>query len=260
MSHTQSTELTATHTHTHRRTHRVIHFYPFTLSTLTASSFLIRSTTRSSLSSSCSPTRYAYYCQLLSILFPLLSTMSSRLAASLYSTLCLLLLSLSPSLFQLSGASSPSTFDYDSHSQPQSLIDYINGDSSITWNATINPIFYERPYSFVQSLCGTQGLTHPTEANSSYVGERLVNVAVRRYEGKEADEEVPVEYDARKAKGATCPSLWDVRNQGNCGSCCKTTTTHTCAPCYLCILEHTSHVTLPVLYVASQGRSVLRRL
>ena len=167
--------------------------------------------------------------------------MSSHVSTSLHAycpcLLLLLLLSLSPFLLHSSVASSR-TFDFDSHSQPQPLIDFINSDGSILWNATINPLFYERPYSFVQSLCGTLGLTHPASPNSSYLaypaksdvprpfGDRSVGVPVKRYEVN-VDDDVPVEYDARQARGAMCPSLWDVRNQGNCGSCCETTTAYT---------------------------------
>ena len=161
--------------------------------------------------------------------------MLSHLSSSIHAVLCLVLLSVSPCLLRVSGYTS--TFDFDSHSQPQQLIDYINSHDDISWNATINPLFYERPYSFVQSLCGTLGLTHPTAPNASYltsasesevaggVGGRLGGVPVKRYEGVEADVDVPLQYDARTAKGDMCPSLWDVRNQGNCGSCCQTTDT-----------------------------------
>ena len=160
--------------------------------------------------------------------------MSSNLSQSLYSALCLLVLALLPSAHHASTGPASSSFDLDfdfdfdfgGHSQPQSLIDAINGDDSILWNATTNPIFYERPYSFVQSLCGTRGLSHRTSPDASFLAAGLsVSVPVKRYEGEEARREVPREYDARQAKGDMCPSLWDVRNQGNCGSCCQTATT-----------------------------------
>ena len=119
-------------------------------------------------------------------------------------------------LFSLS-LSSVSAFDPSSNALPESLISVINGDSSILWNASLSPVFYNRDLGFVQRLCGVQGLRHPPNASASFLATSLPSSPLPAHLVK--DDPLPVSFDARQRWGAECPSLYDVRNQGNCGSC-----------------------------------------
>ena len=157
-----------------------------------------------------------------------MSSLTTPSSSSLFLPLVLLLsllLSPSPTL----------SLDLSSNALPDDVIAFINADSAILWNASLNPTFYNRDLAYVQSLCGVQGLHHPppspipspSSPNTSttqppppslLASGLSSTLPARRYDDVR-DEDIPASFDSRERWGSVCPSLRDVRNQGNCGSC-----------------------------------------
>jgi len=102
-------------------------------------------------------------------------------------------------LFALSLAASPleSTPAVSHH-----LIDRINNDQTVQWTAGVNTRFEGMNLAQVKKQCG---VLH------SDVKAPVIQDAVAQA--------IPASFDARDQWGAKCPSLYDIRDQGSCGSC-----------------------------------------
>jgi len=86
------------------------------------------------------------------------------------------------------------------------MIDGINSDNGATWVAGRNPRFEGATMADVKKLLGTLQTTDSSE--------------VLPYMAPEKNVELPAEFDWRTdARAAKCPSLKEVRDQANCGSC-----------------------------------------
>jgi len=82
------------------------------------------------------------------------------------------------------------------------LIDRINNDPTVTWTAGINSRFEGMNLAQAKKQCGV-----------------LKSDIVAPVIKKTIAEAIPASFDARDQWGAKCPSLYDVRDQGSCGSC-----------------------------------------
>ncbi|KAI0207678.1 Cathepsin B [Lamellibrachia satsuma] len=86
----------------------------------------------------------------------------------------------------------------------QDMADYINNHAKTTWKAGSN--FEGVPLRYVRGLCGVD-LETSIEASK----------ILPRVEASE-DAVVPESFDARVA-WPKCPTVGEIRDQGNCGSC-----------------------------------------
>jgi cathepsin B len=103
-------------------------------------------------------------------------------------------------------------FAYDS-SLPainHDLISAINNDPSSTWKAGVNVKFLNRTLAYAAHLCGVL-------PEAEYV--LKTNVDELEAFPQEVIDALPTDFDARKEWGTTCPSVGEVRDQANCGSC-----------------------------------------
>lgn len=89
-----------------------------------------------------------------------------------------------------------------------SMVEEINA-ANAGWTAEISPRFEGRQIEHVQRLCGA--IVDP---------EVVVPLPVKAdHEFVTATEDLPAEFDARTQWGSKCPSIMDVRDQADCGSC-----------------------------------------
>ncbi|KAK2181487.1 hypothetical protein NP493_396g02012 [Ridgeia piscesae] len=84
----------------------------------------------------------------------------------------------------------------------QEMVDYINFEAKTTWKAGHN--FKGVPVSHIKRLCGV--LKDPKGPTLEPI-EHVVNL-----------DAIPDEFDSRK-KWSNCPTIREIRDQGNCGSC-----------------------------------------
>jgi len=82
------------------------------------------------------------------------------------------------------------------------IIDYVNNKVNTTWKA--GPAFQGMSIHYVKGLCGV--IKDPNE--------RKLKEFVHEVESLQ----IPESFDSRK-KWSSCPSLEELRDQGNCGSC-----------------------------------------
>jgi len=90
------------------------------------------------------------------------------------------------------------------------LISTINSDHTATWKAGVNVKFINRTLAYAAHLCGVLAdsesvlkSTHTIQA--SYPADVIAAV--------------PTDFDSRTEWGKICPSVAEVRDQANCGSC-----------------------------------------
>ncbi|KAI0229188.1 Cathepsin B [Lamellibrachia satsuma] len=101
----------------------------------------------------------------------------------------------------LANAASVKSFpDYEALSQE--MVDYINFEAKTTWKAGHN--FKGVPVSHIKKLCGA--LKNPNGPILETI-EHEVNL-----------DAIPKEFDSRK-QWPNCPTIREIRDQGNCGSC-----------------------------------------
>jgi len=86
------------------------------------------------------------------------------------------------------------------------LIKSVNADASLNWQAGRNPRFEGATLADVKALCGTKS---NTDKKSFLPYKPLAKVA-----------DLPTEFDWRTdPRAASCPSIKEIRDQANCGSC-----------------------------------------
>ena len=87
------------------------------------------------------------------------------------------------------------------------IIEAVNGANLRTWTAGRNTRFEGLTVADAKRLCGVRRDVFPAQ-----------KLPIKTFAEWQLDD-LPVEFDARTEWGQTCPSLLDVRDQGNCGSC-----------------------------------------
>jgi len=93
----------------------------------------------------------------------------------------------------------------DDHLLRQKIIAQVNSNPASTWHAGVNPRFDGASYDYVKSLCGS--LEDKGQSNLP-IEDPVVEVSA-----------IPTAFDSRTQWGAQCPSMSEVRDQSNCGSC-----------------------------------------
>jgi len=107
--------------------------------------------------------------------------------------------------FNLLLLSSVFAFPENKEKSIRDLVQEINDDPRVTWKAGFNTKFSpeKRPADFAY-LMGTLETPHHLRLPEKEIIEAT---------------EIPTEFNSRDEWGAMCPSLYEIRDQGNCGSC-----------------------------------------
>jgi len=82
------------------------------------------------------------------------------------------------------------------------LIDRINNDQHVHWTAGVNTRFEGMNLAQVKGLCGVL----PSDVKAPVIQKTVAA-------------SIPASFDARDQWGSKCPSVYDIRDQGSCGSC-----------------------------------------
>jgi len=84
------------------------------------------------------------------------------------------------------------------------IVRSVNMDQHSTWTAGLNPRFTGTSFDYVKSLCGSfEDRTGP-----SLPAKDITPLTA-----------IPDDFDARTQWGSICPSVYEIRDQSNCGSC-----------------------------------------
>jgi len=86
----------------------------------------------------------------------------------------------------------------------QRIIDHINSDPHATWTAGVNQRFVNKTVAFAQRLCGVLPGGPKLPVKEHYIKDPAA---------------IPTAFDSRTQWGSTCPSISEIRDQGDCGSC-----------------------------------------
>jgi len=102
------------------------------------------------------------------------------------------------------------SFDASAPALNRNVIQEVNSDSDSTWRAGVNVKFINRTLEYAAHLCGVL-------PESESVLKALLEV--QEPYAQPVIEALPTDFDSRKEWGAKCPSVAEVRDQANCGSC-----------------------------------------
>jgi cathepsin B len=89
-----------------------------------------------------------------------------------------------------------------------SIVDLINTNKSIPWEAVLNPYFHGKSLDDVKRLCGIQSIEYSTAIAEAPIMSASYGAV-----------ELPESFDAREEWGDVCESLFDIRDQAGCGGC-----------------------------------------
>merc|ERR1719311_108474 len=130
----------------------------------------------------------------------------------------LLCMTLAAKIVGLGEQGTPNLIDWESHgelldeaelSKPaitEEIISAVNSANGATWTAGVNPLFAGASLKDVKRLLGTLQNTDASSFLPYKAPEKLV--------------ELPAEFDWRTdPRAANCPSLKEIRDQADCGSC-----------------------------------------
>jgi len=109
------------------------------------------------------------------------------------------------------------------------LIEFVNSLSKAAchWRADTNSFFAGKDLEYARSLMGTKGFDLDKVVSSDNPTTFLAKphatrkqLSIKRYGSEDTDvSDIPESFDSREQWGAICPSLHDVRDQADCGSC-----------------------------------------
>jgi len=88
--------------------------------------------------------------------------------------------------------------------QRTAIVRFVNQQPSSSWRAGFNPRFRGTSFDYLKSLCGSF---------EDKTGPSLPRKDIQPLDA------IPTAFDSRTQWGSMCPSVFDIRDQSNCGSC-----------------------------------------
>eukprot|EP00455_Lapot_gusevi_P026684 TRINITY_DN2813_c0_g1_i2.p2 TRINITY_DN2813_c0_g1~~TRINITY_DN2813_c0_g1_i2.p2 ORF type:complete len:321 (+),score=89.51 TRINITY_DN2813_c0_g1_i2:73-1035(+) len=89
----------------------------------------------------------------------------------------------------------------------EDIIQFVNSRPNHPWRAGPSPRFMNSTMADVKRLCGVKQMANP------------VVLPIREPYSNQVIKAIPDTFDSRSQWGSICPSVNEIRDQGNCGSC-----------------------------------------